>query len=265
MNAMTVYQLILAKQSQQPFRLARDVSLAMIISIMVIIFATAVSDSKISSLFPIFTVAMLIVAIGEIGSHTFNEYKEKGNAYVWLMLPATTLEKWLSNFVMSFFIIPVVFILVFSASSLIAKLLIAMLGWPVEASLFNPISTDGWSLLKGYWLIHPLYFFGAIYFKNRVVMKTTAAMFILIILWFIYTAFIADLLISAQVESSLEFFESQFNHSETYIKFGPLIIEEENIRLTSPILGRLLGTAIMIGYFSYFWSLSLLRFRELEL
>lgn len=264
MNALTVYQLIIAKQSQHPFRLIRDISLAMVISLVVIIFVTAVSDGQAATLLPIFTMGIFFVAISEIGSHTFNEYKDKGSAYAWLMLPATTLEKWLSNFVMSFFIVPLVFIVVFSVSALLAKILISILGWPVQVTLFNPLSAEAWVLLKGYWYIHPLYFFGAIYFKNRVVMKTTAALFLLGILWLVYSAFMADLILSSSIESSLAVFESQFNHPPPY-HVGPLIIEEESMRFTSPRLSSVVGSLITLGYFAYFWGLSLLRFRELEL
>jgi hypothetical protein len=157
-----------------------------------------------------------------------------------------------------------VFIVVFSVSALLAKILISILGWPVQVNLFNPVSAEAWTLLKGYWFIHPLYFFGAIYFNNRVVMKTTATLFLLAISWLIFSAYMADLIISSSIESSLPLFESQFNHSPPYY-FGPLIIEEESIRFTSPLLSSAVQTVITAGYFAYFWGLSLLRFKEIEL
>ena len=264
MNAMTVYQLIRAKQSQQPFRLSRDMGLALVISLVAIIISLVVSENQMPTLMPIFSIGMLLVAMGELGSHTFDEYKDKRNAYVWLMLPATTSEKWLSNFVMSFLIVPLIFIGIFTGSVFLAKILVAVLGWPIQVNLFNPFSVEGWELLKGYWYIHPLYFFGAIYFKNRVVMKTTAALFLLIILWLIFSVFFADLFISSQVENTSHLFVEHFNNLPPY-EFGPFILESESIQFKSPAFGVIFVSAFTISYFAYFWGLSLLRFKELEL
>jgi hypothetical protein len=264
MNAMNIAQLIKTKQAQHPYRFLRDTGLALIISVAAIFAGMVITGNQFPTALPIFSIGMLLVAMSELGNHTFDEYKDKGSAYMWLMLPASVYEKWLSNFIMSFLIVPLVFIVVFTASTLVAKFLAMILGWPLTIGLFNPLSSDGWELLRGYWLLHPLFFFGAIYFKNRVILKTSAAMILVVILWIVFSVFMADWIISSQVESSTHLFIAHFDHAGPY-EFGPFIIQGEELAFRSPALGTLIQTLVTVVYFSYFWGLSLLRFKELEL
>jgi hypothetical protein len=175
-------------------------------------------------------------------------------------VPASTFEKWLANFFYSVLIVPVGFILVLATASMLSYVLIHTLGFG-QASLFNPFSTEGWKLLKFYWWLHPILFFSAIYFKKRPVLKINGVISLLIIAMLLYIAFITHLLPDhTATDLDLETYYEGMDERAAFISFSL------SIKDLADKTGLLTFIKVLAWtYFPYFWGLSYLRFKELEL
>ena len=207
MNTLTIVNLIIAKQTSSPSRLWKDLGLTLAILTTLMIIGQFSEPMKNHGDFAIFAFAMLIVATFELGSRTFTEFKKEKIAYQWLTLPASTLEKWLSNFITSLLLVPVVFLLTLTVATLTTNLFLLLFGWGQPMPIFNPLSQEGLFLIKVYMGVHPLMFFAAIYFKKKPILKVSGALSLLLLLFVLYIGYAANLLFSG--------FEGQVAHFET--------------------------------------------------
>lgn len=264
MNLTTVQHLITAKHASTPKRLIKTLGLSLVLLVAALLPMAFNGDTSAASAFSIFAGAFLIIATIEMGSHTFNEYKQKNEAYRWLMLPASQLEKWSSSFLTSFLIVPVVYIAVFIAASIIANLLLLITGFDTSIELLNPFSDSVWNLIKGYWMIHPLFFFGAIYFKKQPILKISASIVIIIIMWAMYSVALANLLLADLVMAAKDSLQGVSPEVVTQ-QFSFLIFDEHGVQFVSNAFTKTVFYTLCIGYFTFFWGLSFLRFKELEL
>jgi hypothetical protein len=265
MNTLTIFQLIRAKQLSSPHRLWRDIGWALAILTVLLVIGQVAEPTADHSEYVSFVFAMFIVAIIELGSHTFSEFKQERQAVQWFTLPATTLEKWSSNFLTSFLIVPVAFLLVITVATLLANLVIAIFGWAISMPVFNPFTYEGIKLLKFYWIIHPLLFFGAIYFKKRPMLKTFGSLSLFFIGFAIFTAWVGDLLFS-DLFSDIDFDDQHYTEEEIFAHFGDFIQRgADGISVEVKGWIKLLANTLFYGYFLFFWSLSYLRLKEMEL
>lgn len=265
MNALTIFQLIRAKQLSSPNRIWRDVGLALAIITLLLLVGHLNNPIVDHTAYAVFGLAMFFVAIIELGSHTFSEFKNERQAALWFTLPASTLEKWSSNFVTSFLIVPVAFLFVLMVATLLTNLLVALFGWSMGMPVFNPFSIEGFQLLKGYWLIHPLLFFGAVYFKKRPTLKTFGSLSIYLIILALFMAWLSDLLFS-DLFINFDVDEENYTEEEMLSIFGDYIqLAADGVSIELKGWLRWLGNIAFYGYFLFFWGLSYLRLKELEL
>ena len=95
----------------------------------------------------------------------------KNGQQEWLMLPATSLEKFLSKGVLTAFAYPVALIVVFFLSSVIIEpIQLLFFGNPV--TLFNPFTREVASQLAVYWVWQSVFLLGATYFHKGHFFKT---------------------------------------------------------------------------------------------
>ncbi|WP_320825593.1 hypothetical protein [Reinekea sp.] len=264
MNPTIVYQLILAKQGSKPKRVIRDIGLTWLIATAVVLLANIGSAGSFDNYSGIFGVALLFIAQLELGNHTFDEYKQERSATQWLMLPASPFEKWLSSFLTSFLVV-LVFLLVVSLSTLAANLLVSLFGWGNLVPIFNPFGQDALVLLKLYVWIHPLLFFSAIYFKKRPIIKSFGALSLLLIVWLFYTGSLVNLMLGDQISASMLEFPSQMRSAEVLRIGNFLEIRGEDVQFNSTRFTQFASTILTLLYFGFFWLMSFLRFKELEL
>ncbi|EAR08849.1 hypothetical protein [Reinekea blandensis] len=260
MNALTIWRLIQTKQSTSPNRLWKDTGLALAILTALMFLGQFGDPTNDHQTFGAFGFAMIIMAIIELGGHTFSEFKRERFAFQWLTLPASVTEKWLANFVTSFLLVPLIFLVVLSVSTMIANLLILLSGWTQPMPIFNPISAEGWTSLKAYWIVHPLLFFGTTYFRKRPVLKTLGASAILLIALALYAAWLANLLFG-DAFPQIEQMGEQAASEEEFLRMMTLHFDLSNLFATL----RVIGDIACYLYFLFFWGLSYLRFTEWEL
>ncbi|HKL59226.1 MAG TPA: hypothetical protein VJ863_04960 [Sphaerochaeta sp.] len=125
-----------------------------------------------SSLFPNFLFfGGLIITSLSFADDMFS----KNGQQEWLMLPATSLEKFLSKGVLSAFAYPVALIVVFFLSSVIIEpVQLLFFGNPV--TLFNPFTREVASQLAMYWVWQSIFLLGATYFHKGHFFKTILAL-----------------------------------------------------------------------------------------
>ena len=264
MNPTIVYQLILAKQGSNPKRVIRDIGLTWLIATAVVLLTNIGSVGSFDNYLAIFGFALLFIAQLELGNHTFDEYKQERSATQWLMLPASSFEKWLSSFLTSFLVV-LVFLLVVSVSTLTANLLVSLFGWGNLVPIFNPFGHDALLLLKLYVWVHPVLFFSAIYFKKRPMIKTFGALSLLLIVWLLYTGSLVNLMLGDLISASVQDFQTQARAVEVLRIGNFLEIRGEDVQFTSTLFTQMVSTILTLLYFSFCWLMSFLRFKEVEL
>lgn len=267
MNATTISQLILAKQSLTPNRLLRDGGIVLAIITVLLVLGRFLEPTSTQPDYESFAITLIILAIFEIGGYSFREFKQKSMAIQWMTLPASTFEKWLTNWLTSFLIIPIGFILLLSVATALSNVFIFILGGgDILIPLFNPISAEGWLCLKAYWIIHPILFFGAIYFKKRPVLKTIGSIALLLLAFILYIGFIGDWMFSDTAMHIQELEDQNFSEEEFFLEMSEYLrITTEGFVEKAFGLLKFIGKSLSVLYFPFFWGLSYLRLKELDL
>ena len=115
----------------------------------------------------------LVLLIGGfiISSRSFMELHAKTRNHDWLMLPASTFEKFLSRLLFASVGVGVGAVVYFFLFSLLASGLSALLfGRPY--TIFNPFDGTVWMLVLRYVVLQSVFFAGAAYFKRAHFIKT---------------------------------------------------------------------------------------------
>ncbi len=119
--------------------------------------------------------ANLIFVVGIIATASaFRESHKKLKNHEWLMLPASTLEKFVSRLLMHtvvFLLLTLVLYFLFSLLSLLVVRVI--LGEPFP--MFNPFDTFIWKVMGHYIIIQSVFVLGAAWFKSHNLIKTVLA------------------------------------------------------------------------------------------
>lgn len=264
MNTLTIYQLIAAKQSSSATRLWKDIGLTLAILTLLLVSIQFIEPITSNHQYAGFALAMFIVAVIEMGSHSFSEFKKAKVAYQWLTLPATTTEKWMSNFVTSLIIVPVIFLLVLTVATLLTNVFLFVFGWGQLLPIFNPFSATGVLLLKVYIGFHPLMFFAAIYFKKRPILKAFGALSVIFLALVMYFGFIGNLLFSG-IEDQIPHMQGEWTENSVVTIGNWLRITEDGPVFENVGMLKFIANIINVSYFIFFWGLSYLRLKELEL
>jgi len=116
----------------------------------------------------------IYLSIGSIlASKAFIEIYDKHENYSWFMLPASALEKFIAQLLLTTFIyitfLMVGFYLVTLAADTLGQYLYAH-----KLGVFRPWGSKELLMISGYAFYHSLFFLGAAYFRKHVFLKTTA-------------------------------------------------------------------------------------------
>jgi hypothetical protein len=143
------------------------------------------------------TLYYLILFLGGIGiTHVaFKDLHDKKRTYLFLTVPASTLEKFLCRWFLTSFGFVAATLLLYTFIYWIIGLFVAII-YHQELVLFNPLRHNSHILFYSscYFFWHSLFFLGAIYFKKNQFLKTVfsfcMSLIALTILVFILTAFL---------------------------------------------------------------------------
>ena len=114
-------------------------------------------------------------------SSVFRDRHRQDSIHNWLMLPASTLEKFLVRFLFSTAGVIIIALMTVWISSLLISLANLLL-YGHSVLLFNPLSSEIWYGLQGYLALHSLFFLGASWFKKNHLIKTLLTLFVIQIL-----------------------------------------------------------------------------------
>ena len=136
----------------------------------------AIEHESIVGLFNIF----LFIGGSVFASTAFGDLYDKHKNLSWLMLPASTLEKFLAQLILSTvvyigFLLLGFFFASYAANALLQIALNYDIGW------FHPFEPRVWLFISKFLFFHALFFLGAAYFKRYVFIKTIAFLFTLMI------------------------------------------------------------------------------------
>ena len=115
-------------------------------------------------------------------SAIFNELHTPATAFRPLTLPATSLEKFISAWIISMPIFTIASILaLFILSLLIETISATMIGTYANFELFNPLSAESIDIFLRYFFLNSLFLLGAVYFKKNNFLKTALTLVIIFI------------------------------------------------------------------------------------
>lgn len=190
---------------------------------------------------------MLVAALVFAELFMFKPFKESRATIFYLSVPASMTEKWLANFISSFLLLPLLVLAACYLANIVAYLLLDIVG--TVTILRTPA---WWDALKVYWSLHPLLFFGAIYFRTGVLFKTFGSLAVL------------------AISSALVFFGAVIIASPELAHLdGEIHVADGHSPLPLSVLAFLESDVfhflLTLAYFGFFWGLSLLRLREVEI
>ncbi len=120
--------------------------------------------------------SILIYVLGFIlASMAFRDAHKKLLNHDWLMLPASTLEKFVEKLVLYSVVLPVVTIVFYTVFSLIGKLIIQVF-MGEYFPLFNIANGAVWQMFGYYVIAVSIFILGAAWFKNNNFIKTIVAL-----------------------------------------------------------------------------------------
>ncbi|MDY0290431.1 MAG: hypothetical protein RBR15_16520 [Sphaerochaeta sp.] len=165
------------------------------------------SATTYASLFPNFLfLGGLIITSLSFAEDMFS----KNGQQQWLMLPATSLEKFLSKGVLTAFAYPLALIVVFFLSSVIIEpIQLLFFGDPV--TLFNPFFSDMGSILGLYLVWHAIFLLGSTYFHKGHFFKTVLALGVIGLALGALGLLFVKLIFSIKYGSSLRTFDVVFS------------------------------------------------------
>ena len=111
-------------------------------------------------------------------SSSFKDRHNSNNIHNWLMLPASTFEKFLVRFLFSTAVIIIGSALICWLSSLLSGIANAIL-YDQSITLFNPFKSSVWHMIQAYLVFQPLFFLGAVWFRKNHFLKTILTLFCL--------------------------------------------------------------------------------------
>ena len=106
-----------------------------------------------------------------VASVAFNELHTPNQRHVFLNLPASNFEKFLSKWLLSTLIFAIVIVVSYWVFSLILDALVSY-QFDYDFIPFNPFQEDVWLAIKLFFILQPIFLIGSIYFNQYSFLKT---------------------------------------------------------------------------------------------
>jgi hypothetical protein len=201
------------------------------------------------TLYPFVVFSGIIMA-----SLSFSKLHERERAADYLLLPASTPEKYVSKLILT----AIAFIaasLLFLCCLSFALSIINRFYFASETPVFNPFDEKLMGIVQKFLVAHSLYFFGSIYFKNKATLKTSLSIvtFACVLLIFL------TLCVRVIYHDFIPNFDGHHNlniDNYTFFKMykdspWPMVVENAEL-------------FFLIGVPLFFWSLGYIRLKEVE-
>ncbi|MFA7125243.1 MAG: hypothetical protein WC129_04370 [Sphaerochaetaceae bacterium] len=114
----------------------------------------------------------------------------KRGQHAWMMLPASSLEKFLSKALLSAFAYPIALVLVFAGASAFTELF-TLITVGDHFVMFNPLQAETWKMVLHFLVIQSVFLLGATYFRSVHFIKTVLAVGLIVTVAGLFAALIA--------------------------------------------------------------------------
>lgn len=123
-------------------------------------------------------VTFIFIAGYLITSMAYNEIHTSARGQFYLMLPANTIEKLLSNWIITSFLYIIIANVLLIAILALASLLSSFL-FNTGVEIYNPFTNDGIRTMGIYVVTQSVFFLGALYFRKNNLLKTLLSIFVI--------------------------------------------------------------------------------------
>ena len=175
-----------------------------------------------------------------ITSMAYNEIHTPARSQFYLTLPATTLEKLFSHWIITSVVFVLLANILLMASLAIGSLLVNI-GWGSTIEYYNPFTERNLHIMLIYVITQSMFFLGALYFRKNNFLKTTLSLIVISMIFNIFSVVVAYLLFGSQM--------SGIEDNVTNVRMETLVTE--TIPWISKILfyGVLAPFCILVSYF----------------
>lgn len=174
-----------------------------------------------------------------VTSDIFQELHSPTTAYQSLTLPATSTEKFLTAWIITFPLLLLVIIVALFSISLIVSVIYGIFDGGVSFStLYLPNSTESVDLMSHYFFYNSLFLFGAILFKKNNFLKTLLAVITIVISFFFISAVIMLIVTAGLGFDSLSFQIDDPNLMESISTIISIVVSSTSLLLTYLLLKK---------------------------
>ena len=175
-----------------------------------------------------------------ITSMAYNEIHTPARSQFYLTLPATTLEKLFSHWIITSIVFVLLANILLMASLAVGSLLVNI-GWGSPIEYYNPFTERNLQLMLIYVITQSMFFLGALYFRKNNFLKTTLSLIVISLAFNIFSVLVAYLLFGSQM-SGVE---------DNFTNVGLETLFTETIPRISKILfyGVLAPFCLLVSYF----------------
>ncbi|MCK9484388.1 MAG: hypothetical protein M0R34_08500 [Candidatus Marinimicrobia bacterium] len=197
----------------------------------------------------------LVLFIGGfvISSKIFSVLHDRRQNYVYLTLPASDFEKLVSKLILSsvgWIACSALFYFIFSALAAIISQII----WGDSMSIFNPFQYLYLKCAAIFLVLQSLFIFGSIYFKKSALAKTIGSLFLFGFILALISGLFARIIFAKYIPWC----------GNMNIDFEYYYFQADNIETFARILGEIVKYSFWFLLAPFFWILSYIRLKEIE-
>ena len=202
--------------------------------------------------FVLYTVTFVLGGIF-IASAMFAPLNDPRSAISFLTLPASSVEKYGSRFLVSTFGVFLGATLIYEAAAIVAALIVLVFGGGFRPDLVNPFTLANLEVIQSFLVMQTWFLFGSVYFRRHSLIKTLLSFVVFVFLMAIITFIFARLVFFDQFDGW------QFTLGDNMN--GAFSLRVENFFEQLVFVGEFVGNWLMAPFFLI---LGVLRLRETE-
>jgi len=188
-----------------------------------------------------------------VSSKIFSPIHDRRQNYIYLTLPASNAEKFVSKLLLSsigWMIGATVCYVLFS----IVAMAVSQLIWEDSMGIFSPFQADYLTGIAAYLVLQSIFVFGSVYFKKNALAKTVGSMFLLGLSLALLSGLFARIIFAKFIP-----WNGNWN-----IDFENCFYQFADIETFFKVFAEVMKYSFWILLAPYFWILSLIRLKETE-
>lgn len=188
-----------------------------------------------------------------ISSKSFSVIHDRRQNYIYLTLPASDYEKFVSKLILTSIGWTLAVTVGYVLFSIVAAT-VSQLIWDNSMGIFNPLKADYLVGIVAYLVLQSIFVFGSVYFKKNALAKTLGSLFLFGVSLCLVAGLIFRLVFA-------KYFPACGNWQIDFSQFPDSVYDMENF---FRIFAEIIKYVFWILLAPYFWILSLFRFKETE-